>query len=175
MMCLRFVFLLITGLAGWSRLSQREETWKTAGILMLRHQIAVMQRRQPRRPHLNWADRALIAALPSLIPKARRRGLRLLVTPRTIPGLAPRHRRLPPGRQVQAQQARPPCHPPECQGPGLPAGPGEPRMGLSQNLRRAGRPVRAGSRAGGVGDPEECRDRFRAAAHRGCLVAVPAF
>ena len=83
-MCLRFVFLLITRLAAWPRLSQREEIWKTVEILMLRHQLAVMQRRQPRRPNLNWADRALIAALLSLIPKARRRGLRLLVTPDTI-------------------------------------------------------------------------------------------
>src|ERR1017187_1613902 len=83
-MCLRFVFLVITRLAAWPRLSKREETWKTAEILMLRHQLAVMQRRQPRRPNLNWADRALIAALLSLIPKARRRGLRLLVTPDTI-------------------------------------------------------------------------------------------
>ena len=83
-MCLRFVLFLITRLAAWPRLSQREETWKTAEILMLRHQLAVMQRRQPQRPDLNWADRALIAALLSLIPKARRRGLRLLVTPDTI-------------------------------------------------------------------------------------------
>src|ERR1022692_4089493 len=83
-MCLRFVFLLIMRLAAWLRLSQREETWKTAEILMLRHQLAVMQRRQPRRPNLNWADRALLTALLSLIPKARRRGLRLLVTPDPI-------------------------------------------------------------------------------------------
>jgi hypothetical protein len=29
-MCLRFLFLLITRLTGWLRLSRREETWKTA-------------------------------------------------------------------------------------------------------------------------------------------------
>src|ERR1039458_7448498 len=83
-MCLRFVFLLITRLAAWPRLSRREETWKTAEILILRHQLAVLQRRQPRRPKLNGADRALIAALLGVIPKARRYGLRLLVTPDTI-------------------------------------------------------------------------------------------
>jgi len=33
---------------------------------------------------MNWADRALLAALLSLIPKARRNGLPLLVTPDTI-------------------------------------------------------------------------------------------
>jgi putative transposase len=68
-MCLRFVFLLITRLAAWLRLSRREEAWKTAEILILRHQVAVLQRRQPRRPKLNWADRALLAALPGVIPK----------------------------------------------------------------------------------------------------------
>jgi putative transposase len=83
-MCLRFVFLLTTRLAAWLRLSRREEAWKTAEILILRHQLAVLQRRQPRRPKLNWADRALLAALLSVIPKARRHGLRLLVTPDTI-------------------------------------------------------------------------------------------
>ena len=83
-MCLRFVFLLITLMTSWLRLSRREEAWKTAEILLLRHQLAVLQRQQPRRPNLDWADRALLAALLSVIPKVRRRGLRLLVTPDTI-------------------------------------------------------------------------------------------
>ena len=83
-MCLRFVFLLITQLTGWLRLSRRKETWKTAEILILRHQLAVLQRRQPRRPNVNWADRALFATLLSVIPKTRRRGLRLLVTADTM-------------------------------------------------------------------------------------------
>ena len=88
-MCLRFVFLLIMRLAAWLRLSRRKETWKTAEILILRHQLAVLQRRQPRRPKLNWADRALLATLLSVIPKTRRRGLWLLVTPDAILRLAP--------------------------------------------------------------------------------------
>jgi transposase len=71
-------------MASWLRLSWREETWKTAEILILRHQLAVLQRRQPRRPDLDWADRALLATLLAVIPKARRQGLRLLVTPDTI-------------------------------------------------------------------------------------------
>ena len=68
----------------WLSLSRREEAWQTEEILILRHQLAVLQRRQPRRPHLNWADRALLAALLSVIPKARRQGLRLLANPDTI-------------------------------------------------------------------------------------------
>src|SRR6476661_4944146 len=83
-MCLRFVFLMITRTASWLRLSQRTETWKTAEILLLRHQLTVLQRRQPRRPDLDWADRALLATLLVVIPKVRRHGLRLLVTPDTI-------------------------------------------------------------------------------------------
>src|ERR1039458_6430465 len=83
-MCLRFVFLLITRVAAWLRLSRREEAWQTAEILILRHQLAVLQRRQPRRPDVNWGDRPRLAALLGVIPKARRQGLRLLVTPDTI-------------------------------------------------------------------------------------------
>jgi hypothetical protein len=83
-MCLRFAFLLITRTASWLRLSRREEAWQSAEILILRHQLAVLQRRQPRRLNLHWADRALLATLLGVIPKARRQGLRLLVTPDTI-------------------------------------------------------------------------------------------
>ena len=82
-MCLRFVFLLVTRVASWLQLSRHEEAWQTAEILILRHQLAVLQRQQPRRP-ANRADRALLAVLLSVIPKARRQGLRLLVTPDTI-------------------------------------------------------------------------------------------
>src|SRR6266516_3711800 len=57
-MCLRFAFLLITRVIAWLRLSRREDAWKTAEIMILRHQLAVLQRHQPRRRKLNWADRA---------------------------------------------------------------------------------------------------------------------
>ncbi len=83
-MCLRFVFLLVARVAAGLRLSQRRDARKTAEILILRHQLAIMQRRQPRRPRLNRADRALLATLPGVTPRARRHGLRLLVTPDTI-------------------------------------------------------------------------------------------
>jgi putative transposase len=79
-MCLRFAFLLVTRVTTWLRLSRREEAWQTAGILILRHQLAVLHRRQADRPPVAWADRALLAALVSVIPNARRQGLRLLVT-----------------------------------------------------------------------------------------------
>ena len=78
------MFLLITRLMAWLRLARREEAWKVTEILLLRHQLAVLQRQQPRRPDLNWADRAFLAALLSVVPKARSHGLRLLVNPDTI-------------------------------------------------------------------------------------------
>jgi hypothetical protein len=39
-MCLQFAFLLITRVTTWPRLSQREEAWETAEILILHHQLA---------------------------------------------------------------------------------------------------------------------------------------
>jgi hypothetical protein len=127
-MCLRFMFLLTTRLAVWPRLARREETWKTAEILILRHQLAVLQRQQPRRPKLNWADRALLATLLSVIPKARRHGLHLLVTPDTVLRWHRDIVRPPLGRQVHARQDRPASYPPERQGPGPAAGPRESRL-----------------------------------------------
>jgi putative transposase len=83
-MCLRFVYLLIVSVFSWTRLARRQGAWKEAEILLLRHQLGVLQRQQVRRPRLTWADRALIAALAGVIPKTRRVGLRLLVTPDTV-------------------------------------------------------------------------------------------
>ena len=74
-MCLRFVFLLITRMTSWLRLSRREEAWKTADSPLLRHRLAVLRRQQPRCPNLDWADRALLATLLRMIPKGRRRRL----------------------------------------------------------------------------------------------------
>jgi transposase len=69
---------------GWLALLARSDRTKDVEILILRHQLAVLRRRQPCRPKLNWADRALLAVLLGVIPKARPHGLRLLVTPDTI-------------------------------------------------------------------------------------------
>src|ERR1039457_3407616 len=160
-MWLRFTFLLITRVASWLRLSQREETRKTAEILILRHQLAVLQRRQPRRPNLNWADRAP--------PRDVAAGCL-----RHDPALAPRPRPPPLGGAIPARQDRPAGDTPERQGTGPPASPGEPRMGLPQDPRRAGRPGSEGSGVDGTGNSEECRDRPGAAADRADLVAVPA-
>jgi transposase InsO family protein len=84
--CLRFVFLLTTRLLAVTRLSRRDTAWRTAEILLLRHQLAVVQRQlgERARPKASWADRALIAFLLGLIPRTRHDRLRLIVTPGTI-------------------------------------------------------------------------------------------
>jgi putative transposase len=56
------MFLPTTRLAAWLRLARREETWKTAEILILRHQLAVRQRQQPRRRFLRAQAAAILAA-----------------------------------------------------------------------------------------------------------------
>jgi hypothetical protein len=83
-MCLRFLFLLALRLPEWLRLSRRSTASKDAEILLLRHQIAVLERHSTTRPKLTWADRALFAALLAVIPRARHAGLYLPVTPGTI-------------------------------------------------------------------------------------------
>jgi len=73
-------------LAARSRLRRREESWKNAEILLLlllllRHQLAVLRWQPGARPKPSWADRALIAALLGVIPRARQAGLRMIVAP----------------------------------------------------------------------------------------------
>jgi putative transposase len=81
---LRLVYLTVGRLFGWLRLSRREESWKSAEILLLRHQLTVLQRQVDARPKMSWADRALIALLLEAIPKQQRAALRLIVTPQTV-------------------------------------------------------------------------------------------
>ena len=81
-MCLRFAFLIVTRVTTWLRLSRREEAWQTAKILILRHQLCpAMAAAVPPVPDLGGPGAA--RSLAQVIPKARRKGLRLLVAPDT--------------------------------------------------------------------------------------------
>ena len=67
------------------RLSRREDWWKDAEILLLRHQLAVALRERPRAPaRQTWPDRAWLALLAGTLPIDRLAGMRLIVTPATI-------------------------------------------------------------------------------------------
>jgi putative transposase len=48
-------------------LRTRSDTAKDIEILVLRHQLAVLQRRTPQ-PRMSWANRALTAALTRVLP-----------------------------------------------------------------------------------------------------------
>jgi putative transposase len=79
----RLLYLILVRLFGWLALLPRSDNAKNIEILMLRHQIAVLQR-QVRSPRLTWADRAILTALTRRISGARRRQLSQIVTPRTL-------------------------------------------------------------------------------------------
>ncbi|HYV78062.1 MAG TPA: hypothetical protein VE979_08030, partial [Streptosporangiaceae bacterium] len=84
-MGLKLIFLIVSRGVSLLRLSRRESWWKDAEILMLRHQLSVALREQPRaHPRLTWPDRAWLALLAGTLPVERLAAMRLIVTPGTI-------------------------------------------------------------------------------------------
>lgn len=74
-MTLRFVYLAVLRVFGWLALLARSDRAKDAEILILRHQVTVLQR-QAGTPRLSWADRAVLAALTRLLPSGHLRQMR---------------------------------------------------------------------------------------------------
>jgi hypothetical protein len=77
----RLLDLIFARLCAWLVLPGRSSASKNAELLVLRHEVAVLRRTSPR-PRLDWADRAVMAALIRLLP-GRLRAHRL-VTPGTV-------------------------------------------------------------------------------------------
>jgi putative transposase len=85
---LRLLYLIFIRLCGWLVLLCRPTASKEAELLVLRHEAAVLRRTRPR-PRLDWAGRAVGAALIRHLPRTLR--AHRLITPGTVPRW---HRRL---------------------------------------------------------------------------------
>src|SRR4051794_34080253 len=72
---------MLARVLSWLMLLARTDAAKDVEILVLRHEVAVLRRHNPR-PTPSWVDRALLSALSRLLP-VDLRGLRL-VSPRTL-------------------------------------------------------------------------------------------
>jgi putative transposase len=74
-------YLIFIRVCGWLVLLGRSSASKNAELLVLRHEVAVLRCTKPR-PGLDWADRAVLAALIRHLP--RRLRAHRLVTPGTV-------------------------------------------------------------------------------------------
>lgn len=68
---LRFLYLIFGRLLSWLMLLGRPSLSKDVELRVLRHEVAVLRRTNPK-PRLDWADRALLAALIPRLPAVLR-------------------------------------------------------------------------------------------------------
>ena len=85
-MTLRLLYLIFIRVFGWLALLGRSQASKDAEIMVLRHEVAVLQR-PVTRPTPDWADRVVLSALARLVPRALRCH-RLVRQERCWPGTA---------------------------------------------------------------------------------------
>ncbi len=77
----RLLYLIFVRICGWLVLLSRSSASKDTELLVLRHEVAVLRRTNPR-PGLDWADRAVLATLIRLLPTRLR--MHRLITPGTV-------------------------------------------------------------------------------------------
>ena len=77
----RLLYLMMVRVFGWLALLGRQDASKDVELLVLGHEVAVLRRQIPG-PKPGWADRAVLAALASVLPRDLR-GFRL-VSPGTL-------------------------------------------------------------------------------------------
>ena len=80
-MSLRLSYLIFRQVLGLILLLGRSSSTKDVELLVLRHEVAVLRRTNPK-PRLDWADRAIFAALIRRLPRVLRS--HRLVSPGTI-------------------------------------------------------------------------------------------
>ena len=68
---LRLLYLILCQVLGLLLLLGRSSSTNDVELLVLRHEVSVLRRTTPR-PRLDWADRAVFAALTRWLPKGRR-------------------------------------------------------------------------------------------------------
>ena len=73
-MTARMLYLIFVRLVGWMALLAPSAASKDAELLVLRQEAAVLRQHNPK-PGLDWADRAVIAALARLLPASLRMNL----------------------------------------------------------------------------------------------------
>jgi putative transposase len=129
------LYLMFVRVAGWMTLLARSAAPEGAGLLVLRQEVAGLRRQHPK-PELDWAGRAVSAAVARLVPGSLR--MSRMVTPGTLLGW---HRRLVRGHWAYPQRGgRPPV------GAGLAA--------LIELMARENRPPRSAPvRPGGSSRP----------------------
>ncbi|WP_370352823.1 integrase catalytic region [Catenulispora sp. EB89] len=102
-MAVRLLYRILVQVLSWLALLARSSASKDVEILALRQEVAVLRRSNPT-PRIGWTDRAVLAALSRLLPKALR--AHRIVTPGT---LLRWHRRLLAAKWRQPKSAgRPP-------------------------------------------------------------------